>query len=126
MQQMDKLSDRVAKTAERVNSAVNILTMLQKKHAANEDQITMFMLRLAPIERANGQITELIENLLGLIDGGFSDTSIESLNEVSNSAAKILGDDFATEAVAAKDHQAQDHQAFAQATDPVPEMADNA
>ena len=98
MQQLDNLRGRVAETAQRMNSAINVLTQLQNKHAANQDQIAMLMLKLQPIERANGQITELIENLLSLIDGGFGDTSIGPLNEVSNAAAKILSEDFAAEA----------------------------
>ena len=118
MQKLDNLRDRVAKSAERMKSAVDTLSQMQKKHAENEDQITLLMLRLQPIERANGQITELMENLLGLIDGGLSDASIERLNEVSNAAAKILSEDFTAEDVVA-----QDHQAFDQPTDPAPEEA---
>ena len=108
MQDFDTLRNRVEETAQRMASAqsdrqdqtrslVDILQQLEEKHAAQEQQLAHYKQKFGPLEQANIRLTELMENLLDLIDRGFGEDSIEPLRGASNIAATMLAKELVVE-----------------------------
>lgn len=105
MQDFDALRARVEETARRMKetqtkrsegnqSLVTILAQLESKFTAQQDELHFYMDRIAPLEHANAQLAELIEKLLGLVDSGFGDDSLEPLRRASAMASTILDEEM--------------------------------
>jgi len=107
MQDFDALRARVEETARRMKetqtqrsegnqSLVAILAQLESKFAAQQDELDFYIGRIGPLEHANAQLAELIEKLLGMVDGGFGDDSLEPLHRASAMATTILDQEMAS------------------------------
>ena len=79
MQDFDTLRDRVEETARNLTSAqgerqaqtetlIGILRQLEEKYAAQEQQLAYYRDRVEPLQQANEQLSQLMGNLLDLID----------------------------------------------------------
>ena len=101
MEDFDTLRHRVEETAERLSSAqserqeethalIGMLSQLEEKYSAQEQQFSYYRNRLEPLEQANAQLTSLMENLLDLIDSGFGEGSLGPLRKASAMASAML------------------------------------
>ncbi len=106
MQDFDALRARVEETARRMKetqtrrsegnqSLVAILAQLESKFSAQQDELDFYMGRIGPLEHTNAQLAELIEKLLGMVDSGFGDDSLEPLRRASTMASTILDEEMA-------------------------------
>lgn len=106
MQDFDALRARVEETARRMKetqtrrsegnqSLVAILAQLESKFNAQQDELDFYMGRIGPLEHTNAQLAELIEKLLGMVDSGFGDDSLEPLRRASAMASTILDEEMA-------------------------------
>ena len=70
MQDFYTLRNRAEGSVQRMTAAVDMLRQLEEKHAAYEQELAYYRQKMTPLEKANMQLSSLMETLLDLIDGG--------------------------------------------------------
>jgi hypothetical protein len=105
MQDLESLRTRVDQTADKLaiaeterrdqtSSLVNMLQRLEEKYTSQEVELNYYRERIQPMEAANGELAKLMDKLLDLIDTGFDEGSMGSLQDAAKLATDMLGSDL--------------------------------
>jgi hypothetical protein len=110
MQDLETLRTRVDRTADKLataeterrdqtSSLVNMLQRLEEKYTSQEVELNYYRQRIQPMEVANGELARLMDKLLDLIDAGFDQGSMGSLQDAAKLATDMLGANLSQSAV---------------------------
>jgi hypothetical protein len=76
-----------------------MLQRLEEKYTSQEVELNYYRQRIQPMEVANGELARLMDKLLDLIDAGFDQGSMGSLQDAAKLATDMLGANLSQSAV---------------------------
>jgi hypothetical protein len=98
-QTADKLATAETERRDQTSSLVNMLQRLEEKYTSQEVELNYYRQRIQPMEVANGELARLMDKLLDLIDAGFDQGSMGSLQDAAKLATDMLGANLSQSAV---------------------------
>lgn len=93
-QTADKLATAETERRDQTSSLVNMLQRLEEKYTSQEVELNYYRERIQPMEAANGELAKLMDKLLDLIDTGFDEGAMGSLQDAAKLATDMLGSDL--------------------------------
>jgi hypothetical protein len=85
-----RLAEAESERRERTSSLVGMLQRLEDKYARQEEELSYYRDRMAPMEQANSELAGLMGKLLDMIDAGFELGSQTALQEAAAIATQML------------------------------------